>query len=392
MNIQKIRKDFPIIDEITYLDNACMTLKPDSVINAVNEYYESYPICGGGRSQNELAEKLDRKIRESRTMVKEMINARNTDEIIFTQNTSEAINMIARGLNFNKGETVLTTDKEHNSNLAPWITLEEEEGIDYKQIPFKKDGTLNIEKLKEEMNENVKLVSMVHTSNLDGTTIQAKEVSKIVKENGSYFHLDAAQSVPHRPIDVRDLDVDFLTFSVHKMLGPTGVGVLYSKKELLKELSPLLVGGGNVKDSTYNSINLHEPPKQFECGLQNYAGLCGVKEALEYVKEIGLNEIKSHEEKLNSLITKEIGEKVEIIGPNNPKKRSGIFTFWTQKSNSYDISSKLDSQKIITRPGQHCVYSWYNSHSIKGGVRISFYIYNTEEEVMKTVEAINDFL
>ncbi len=392
MNIDSIRKDFPLIDDYTYFDNACMTIKPYPVIEATTEYYESYPVCGGGRVPNVLTNKVDDKIRRGRESVKKLINADSTEELVFTKNTTEGINLVSRGLDLKKGDVVLSTNKEHNSNLAPWIKLKEEVGIEYEQIPFKENGELDLELLKEKMNEEVKLVSMVHTSNVDGTTIPASEVADIAHDYDAMFMLDGAQSVPHRPFDVKEEDIDILNFSIHKMLGPTGVGVLYASEDILEELSPLAVGGGSVVESTYKDIDLHDIPQKFECGLQNYSGLCGVEEAVNYLMDIGLENIEKHEKKLNKYVTERLKGKVNIIGPEDPKKRSGIFNFYMEDMSAEDISKQLEKNNIITRFGRNCAYSWYNSEGIKEGVRASFYIYNSMEEVEKFVDVMEEIV
>ncbi|MFW6176259.1 MAG: aminotransferase class V-fold PLP-dependent enzyme, partial [Thermoplasmatota archaeon] len=319
MDIRKIRKDFPFIKHNIYLDNACMTIKPYPVIKAIDEYYEDHPICAGGRSSSDASEKIDDKIENGRESVADLLNADSTDEIIFTKNTTEAINTVARGMKFESNDIVISTEKEHNSNLAPWVRIKDDVGTSYEQVRFKENGDLDIEELKDKMNENVKIVSMVHVSNLDGTSIPAKAVSDIAHDYNALLMLDSAQSVPHMPIDVKDLDVDLLAFSVHKMLGPTGVGVLFGKQEVLEDISPLTVGGGNVKDSTYSTIKLQKSNKKFESGLQNYSGLCAVEPAVTYLKKLGLEEVNKHEEKLNSVVTDELKDHVEIIGPDDHK-------------------------------------------------------------------------
>ncbi len=392
MNIDSIRKDFPLIEDYTYFDNACMTIKPYSVIDATNDYYTSYPVCGGGRVPNVLTNKVDEKIRRGREAIKNLINADSTEELVFTKNTTEGINLVSRGLDLKKGDIVLSTNKEHNSNLAPWVQLKDKVGIEYDQIPFKDDGELDLEILKEKMSKDVKLISMVHTSNVDGTTIPASAVAEIAHDYGALFMLDGAQSVPHRPFDVNKEKIDILNFSVHKMLGPTGVGVLYASEEILEELTPLAVGGGSVIESTYKDIDLNEIPHKFECGLQNYSGLCGVEEAANYIMDIGLENIDKHEEKLNKYVTERLRDDVNIIGPEDPEKRSGIFNFYMDDKSAEEIAKHLEKNNIIVRFGRNCAYSWYNSENIKEGVRASFYIYNSMEEAKNFVDVMGDLI
>ncbi len=392
MDVEKIREDFPIVDDYIYFDSACLSLKPKSVIQAVNEYYTQFPVCEGKRSSHTLSTKLTRKIKEGRRSVKELLNASNIDEIAFSKNTTEAINTVARGLDLKKGDKVLTTDKEHNSNLVPWIKMKEKRNIEYEQVSTDDEGKLDFDDLKDKIDENVKIVSMVHTSNLDGTTIPASEVADIVHEYDAYFMLDGAQSVPHREVDVKKIGADFLAFSVHKMLGPTGVGVLYGRKDLLDEIDPLIYGGGGVKSTRYDVATLQNSPAKFEAGLQNFASLAAVKSAVDYVRDIGLKNIEKHEEKLNKIATEELEDLVNIIGPKDPEKRSGIFNFLLKELGCHEITLLMDEEGILLRGGQQCVHSWYSFHGLEGGNRASFYLYNTEEEVRKFVGVIKSLV
>lgn len=392
LNIESIRQDFPVVDDYIYFDNACLSLKPYVVRDAIIEYYSKFPVCEGKRSSHTLSTEVTRRIKKSRKAVKEFLNASLDDEIVFTKNTTEAINTVARGLELKEGDKVLTTDKEHNSNLVPWIKMKEKKDIEYEQVSTDERGGLDMDDLKEKMGPEVKLVSMVHTSNLDGTTIQASKVADLVHEHNALFMLDGAQSVPHKPVDVEDIGADFLVFSVHKMLGPTGVGVLYGRKRLLDEMDPLIYGGGGVKSTRYDKAVLQDPPAKFETGLQNFAGQVAVKPAVDYVLEVGKRNIEEHETRLNRIATEELKEMVNIIGPNDPEKRSGIFNFQLKQLGCHEITLLMDEQDILLRGGQQCVHSWYNYHGLEGGNRASFYLYNTEEEVRKFVEVIKSLI
>ncbi len=392
MDVEKIREDFPVVDEYIYFDSACLSLKPQPVIDAVQKYYTEFPVCEGKRSAHTLSTQLTKEIRKGRESIKDLLNASEKDEIAFMKNTTEAINTVARGLPLQKGDKVLTTDKEHNSNLVPWIKMKEKRGIIYEQVSTDKNGQLNLEDFKEKMDEDVKIVSMVHTSNLDGTTTPASEVADIVHEYDAYFMLDGAQSVPHRPVDVMKIGVDLLAFSVHKMLGPTAIGVLYGRKELLEEIDPLTYGGGGVKSTRYDEATLQDSPEKFEAGLQNFASLAAVKPAVDYIQEIGLENIEEHETKLNRIATEELKDMVEIIGPEDPEKRSGIFNFLLRELGCHEITLLMDEENILLRGGQQCVHSWYSFHGLEGGNRASFYLYNTEEEVQKFVDVIKSLV
>ncbi|MFA5109347.1 MAG: aminotransferase class V-fold PLP-dependent enzyme [Patescibacteria group bacterium] len=398
MNIEKIRQDFPILNNkmngkpVVYFDSACMSLKPKQVVEAMNEYYFEYPACAG-RSSHKLGEMATRKVKEARQILARFINA-DEREIVFTRNTTEGINLLANSLGLKDGDLVLTTDKEHNSNLIPWQRLVEKKGIRHKIVRSNDDGTFSLEKY-EELIKGAKIISMVHTSNLDGTTIPVEDVIRIAHENGALVILDAAQSAPHQRIDVKNLDVDFLVFSGHKMLGPTGTGVLYGKYALLEKLEPFLVGGNTVEYSTYNGHVMLKAPEKFEAGLQDYAGIIGLAEAVKYLQEIGFEKIKEHEYSLNRYITEEIKKhsKIKIIGPEDPALRSGIISFYIDGLDMHQIALMLDEMSnVMIRAGQHCVHSWFNDKNIKNSARASLYFYNTMKEAEMFINSLNKIM
>jgi len=384
MNINKIRNDFPILcnkNPPIYFDNACMSLKPLQVIEKMNEYYREYPACGQ-RSMHKLGKRVTDEIENARNIAKKFFNAKRKEEIVFTKNTTESINLVANSIGLKKGDIVITTDKEHNSNLIPWQRLKEK-GIEHIIVKFD-----DIEDLKEKINKKVKIVSMVHTSNLDGTSIQAKEIIRICHDFDVPVLLDAAQSAPHKEIDVKKLDVDFLACSGHKMLGPNGTGILYAKYDLLEKMNPFIVGGETVFDSTYENAKFEKPPLKFEAGLQNYSGIIGLGEALKYLIRVGRKNIESHEIRLNKKMTEELNGFVDIIGPIDANLRSGIFSFNIEGIDAHEIAVMLDQSNIAIRSGMHCVHSWFNANKINGSARASLYLYNTEDEVMFFVEKI----
>ncbi len=400
MNPEKIRSDFPVLQRqingkgIVYFDNACMSLKPRQVIEKINEYYEKHPACAG-RSVHRLSSEVEEEVQNAREAMKKFIDAKKREEIVFTRNTTEALNLLANSLDLNKGDCVLQTDKEHSSNLIPWLILQERKGIERRFVKSGEDGTFDMDAFQQALTKDVKIVSMVHTSNLDGTTIPAREIVKAAHDNGSLVILDAAQSMPHKPISAKKMDVDFLAFSGHKMLGPTGTGVLYGKKEHMEKLKPFIVGGETIKFSTYNSFELLEPPEKFEAGLQDYAGIMGLAEAARYLDSVGKENITMHEAELNRTITEGIKgiEGLSIIGPENPELRSGIVSFFVDGMDYHQIAMLLSSNaNIMVRSGQHCVHSWFNAHGIKGSVRASLYLYNTKEECRTFIEELEKIL
>ncbi len=401
MDIQKIRLGFPSLWKKwngkypIYFDNACMTLKPKQVMDAMNEYYSEYPVCGG-RSIHKMAKKVDEKVTEAREKFQKFLGASCPEEIIFTRNTTEGLNLVANSLELKKGDIVLTTDREHNSNLIPWQIQAHKRGIKHIVVYSNPDNTFNLPDFEEILskNKNVRLVSMVHTSNLDGYTIPAKEIIKIAHDHGALVMLDGAQSAPHKPVSVKELDVDFFALSVHKMVGPTGMGVLYGKHHLLEELAPFIVGGDTVSDTTYESAKFLPPPEKFEAGLQNYAGIIGCGAAVDYLNNVGISNIEEHEKRLNTIITNGIKDMpgLKIIGPQEPYLRGGIISFTVEMlkgGDAHDIALVLDeTENIEVRSGAFCVHSWFNYRKCEAAVRASLYLYNTGEEARKFIDVL----
>lgn len=399
MNVEKIRQDFTVLQQkiggkpVVYLDSACVSLKPRQVTEAMNEYYEKYPACAG-RSMHKLGSMATEKYREARKIIAKFIGTGKPEEVVFTRNTTESINLVAHSLKLKKGDVVITTDKEHNSNLLPWQVMPKK-GVRHRIVFSRSDMTFDMEAFEKSMNKDVKLVSMVHTSNLDGYTLPAKEIIKISHDFGALVLLDGAQSVPHKDVNVKKLDVDFLAFSGHKMLGPSGTGVLYGKYHLLDNLSPFMLGGDTVQSTTYDSYTLLKPPEKFEAGLQNYAGAIGMAAAAEYLERAGKGNIEKHEAELNRLITDEISgiRGLEIIGPPSHEMRSGIISFSVKGMDAHSIAVMLDeAANIMIRSGQHCVHSWFNAHKIEGSARASLYLYNTKEEAEAFSETLKKII
>ncbi len=400
LDVRALRKDFPVLERVydgkplIYLDSACMTLKPRPVIDAIMKYYTDFPACGG-RSVHKLGTQVSLHVDAARTAVRDFFGAEHDKEIIFTRNATESINLVSHAFGVSRGDRVLTTDHEHNSNLAPWHTLRAQKGIKHEVVPSREDDQFDLETFSEMMGRDVKLVSMVHTSNLNGYTIPAGEIIEIAHDYGAKVLLDAAQSAPHRPVDVGALDVDFLAASIHKMCGPTGVGVLYGKYDELLELEPFIVGGDTVSRTTYEDSEFLDPPERFEGGLQDYAGIMGAGTAAKYLQTVGLEKIQAHEIRLNHIITDLIKHLpgISIIGPAEPALRGGIVSFVTETVDHHDIALVLDEMSnIMIRSGMHCVHSWFLARNLRGSVRASLYLYNTEEEAKFFAEQLEQLL
>jgi len=389
LNVEKIRKDFPVLGKqingmpIIYMDSACVSLKPVQVINAINKYYNEFPACGG-RSEHKLGKRVGEEIYNTRKIIKNFIGARRVNEIIFTKNSTEGINLLMNSLDLRKGDVVLTSDKEHNSVLLP-IQLLKKKGIKHNIFRFG-----DVEDFKKKLTREVKLVSTAHISNLDGTINPIEKIIKLSHRNRSIVLVDAAQSAGHKKINVRKLGADFLVFSGHKVFGPSGTGVLYGKLDLLKRLKPFIVGGSTAKDSTYEDYEIEDVPERFEAGLQDYAGIIGLGEAIKYLTAIGIKNIQTHEQKLNRLISEEfIRLGIDILGNANPEDRSSIVSFNIKGISPHEVAGILnESANIMIRSGRHCVHSWFNANNLEGSARISLSAYNTEEECWKLIKEI----
>ena len=394
MDIRKVRQDFPLLQDakkpVVYFDSACQSLRPQVVIDAINGYYTQSSACSG-RSMHKLSAQVTQQVAQARAGLAKFLGAAKPEEIVFTRNTTEGINLVANSLDLKAGDVVLISDKEHNSNLIPWQMLRKRRGIVVRIVPSHPDNTFDLPAFEQMLDGKVKLVALGYTSNLDGVTLPAAEIIKKAHRNGSLVLLDAAQAAPHRAINVRALDVDFLALSGHKMLGPSGTGVLYAKYALLEEMEPFLVGGDTVAISTYEDCQFLPPPEKFEAGLQDYAGIIGLGAAAQYLLKIGFDAIQKQELTVNQVLTaglKEIAG-AHIIGPADPALRGGILTFFVDGIDSHRIALMLDQMaNIAVRSGQHCVHSWFNGHGIKGSVRASAYFYNTVEEAALLLEAL----
>jgi len=397
MDISKYRDDFPVLnieDAPTYLDSACMTLRPQQVIDSIMEYYTKYPACGG-RSVHRMSWQVTEGFEMARDSLRRLLGAEKTSEVVFTRNTTEGMNLVANGLNLKKGDKILTSDKEHNSNVVPWHHMAKYKGIDYQVVPAKDNYYFDLEALKESIDSKTKLMSIIHTSNLDGHTNPVKDIIEICHDKGIKVLMDAAQAAPHKELDVVDLDVDFASVSAHKFCGPSGMGALYGKYDELKNLIPSYVGGSTVVNATYDGYELLPPPACFEAGLQDYAGAIGAGAAAEYIMGVGRDNIQEHETKLNTILSSKMEnmEGVSIIGPEDVSKRGGITSFTLDGWDTTEIAMHLDENyNIAVRSGMHCVHSWFNSRGINGTARASIYFYNNEEDVRKFTDAVEDML
>jgi len=397
MNVEKIREDFPILQKkvngkpFIYFDNACTTLKPKKVIDSIVAYYTEYTGCAG-RSIHRFATKTTEEFEKAREKVAKFINAKKTEEIVWTKNTTEAINLVAHSLKFNKGDKIITTNLEHSSGLIPWQLTSEREGIILDFVLCNKEGEFSIEDFKKKIDKKTRLVSIIHASNVTATRSPLEEIIKIAHDNGSLVMVDGAQSVPHMSLDVRKLDIDFLGFSGHKMCGPTGIGCLYGKYDLLKELQPFILGGETIKDADLNHHVLDEIPHRFEGGIQNYAGAIGLGAAVDYLSAIGMKNMENYEKELSKALVEGLLNipGLDLIGTKDYKKRGALTAFNIKGMEPHDIAIMLDEQNIFVRSGMHCAYPLHKFlQCVKGSVRASLYFYNTKDEVKVFIEKLN---
>ncbi|MHA1961469.1 MAG: aminotransferase class V-fold PLP-dependent enzyme [Candidatus Thorarchaeota archaeon] len=398
MDVMRIRSDFPILQKeikgkkITYLDSACMALKPRQVMDAMMEYYEEFPACAG-RSIHKLSHWVEESRKDARETMKQYIGARKPEEVIFTRNTTEGMNLVVNSFPLRPGDKVLTTDREHNSSLVPCQLVAKRKGSAHGVVRGNADHTFNMENFQNALTPDVKLISFVYTSNLDGYTLPIKEIIGAAHDNGTLVLLDAAQTAPHHNLDVRKLDIDFLALSGHKMLGPTGTGVLYVKEEHYDVLEPFMVGGDTVDWSTYEDHKFLEPPERYEAGLQNYAGELGLAAAAKYLKKVGLDKIERHERRLNRIVNEGLCEieGMSLVGVLDPDQRGGITSFNLEKVDCHDVAMIMNrNYRVMVRSGQHCVHSWFAANDIEGSVRASLYLYSTEEDATIFVKAAEE--
>ncbi|MEM4312098.1 MAG: cysteine desulfurase [Nitrososphaerales archaeon] len=397
-DVYKIREDFPILKRkvhgkpLIYFDNAATSQKPQRVIEAIYRYYKEYN-ANIHRGVHKLAEEATEAFEEARDKVAKFINARYREEVIFVRGTTEAINLVSRAwgdYNVKEGEKILITEMEHHSNIVPWFLLSDRKKSKVEFVKITDEGLLDIQDLNEKLDEKVKLVSLAHSSNVLGTINPVKEISKLSHEKNALFLVDGAQSVPHLKVDVQEIDCDFLAFSGHKMLGPTGIGVLYAKREILEKMEPFLGGGDMIKEVHKWGARWKELPWKYEAGTSNIAGAIGLGEAISYLLSIGMDKIREHEKDITSYTLKRMREieNVKIYGPEDANKKCGIVSFNLGDIHPHDLATLLDEEGIAVRAGHHCAQPLMERLNIPATTRASFYLYNTKEEVDVFIETL----
>lgn len=403
MDIASISTQFPILSRkiggkrLVYLDNSATSQKPKRVIDALSTFYEQHN-ANVHRGIHTLSTEASEMYEHAHLRVAQLIKASGIEEVIFTRNTTESINLLANswGRKFlKKGDVVVTTEMEHHSNIIPWQILRDEMGIELEWIEVTPDGYLDLESLKRILKtkgKKVKLVTFAHMSNVLGTINPVKEICDLAHDAGALTHVDAAQSIAHQPIDVKIMGIDFLSFSAHKMYGPSGIGVLFGRKDLLAEMQPWMVGGGMISRVTKDEFETAELPWKFEAGTPNIADGSVFAEAVDFMDELGMDAISAHERELMAYAIKELLALgwVSIFGPTDPDRRLGALSFTVDGVHPHDLSSLLNDHGVAVRAGHHCAMPLHIKFKIPASTRISFAVYNTKEDVDVAIAALRE--
>ena len=398
MNIENIKKKFPIFEKkingksLVYLDSSNSSQKPINVINRLDEFYKN-EFSNIGRSIHSLSVNATNKFEETRTSVKNFINANSKDEIIFTKNATESINLVASTFgqqNIQKGDEILITELEHHSNYIPWHYLREYKGAVIKFAPINDDGDIIISELEKLITTKTKILSITHLSNVTGTIVPVKEIIDIAHKKNIPVLVDGCQSAPHLKIDVKDLDCDFYAISGHKVYGPTGVGVLYGKKKWLEKLPPFIGGGGMISEVKKDKVTYGKLPEKYEAGTMSTAEVVAFNESIKFMQNIGIENLVKHEKDLTNYALEKLKQinSVQLIG--NPKNKAGVISFTIKGIHPHDIATILDEDGVAIRAGHHCCQILHQKLNLTATARASFGIYNTKEDVDILCKAIEN--
>jgi cysteine desulfurase/selenocysteine lyase len=398
INFDKIKGDFPILKKkingkrMVYLDSAATSQKPKQVIKEIEKYYENYN-ANVHRGIYKIAAEATEEYEKARKKVANFVNAKSENEIIFVRGTTEGINLVkfAWAERLMAEDEIICTVMEHHSNLVPWILLKKK-GIDVKFIEINEDGTLKMDEFKKLITPKTKLIAISHVSNVLGTINPVKQIAKIAHENGARILVDAAQSVPHMPVDVQDLDCDFMTFSGHKMLAPTGIGVLYVKEDAYREMDPFMSGGEMIKEVFLTNATWKNPPHKYEAGTPDISGAIALGHAIDYLEKIGMKKIREHEKMLTKYALQKLSKVpgIKIYGPRDEEKRGGVISFNLGDIHAHDLATILDEQGVAIRSGHHCTMPLHSKLGVSATARVSFYVYNGKSDVDKLVEALHN--
>ena len=398
LDVAKIRQDFPIFQRrvhdkpLIFLDSAASSQKPLAVIEAMDHYYRT-THANVHRGVHTLSEEATEQYEGARKKIAKFINAKSSREIIYTRNATEAINLVAFAwgrANLRSGDEVLLTESEHHSNLVPWQMVAKEVGAKVRYIPIDAKGNLDTSTLDDLLTKQTRIVGMASMSNVLGTILPVKEIVTRAHERGALVLIDGAQGVPHLPTDVQALDCDFLAFSGHKMCGPTGIGVLWGRREWLEAMPPFMGGGDMIRRVTYEGAEWNELPWKFEAGTPAIAEAIGLGVAIDYLNALGMNNIRAHERDIIAYALERLSEVpgLTIIGPDNPERRGGVATFTLDNIHPHDLADILDHEGIAIRAGHHCAQPLHQKLGIPASSRASFYIYTLREEIDRLVDGL----
>ena len=398
LDVNSIKKDFPIFDRffsevsLTYIDNSAASQKPKCVIDAVSDFYSKYN-ANIHRGLYELSEEATEMYEKVRVDVAKFINARSPEEIIFTHGATSALNTVAFGWGlrkFKKGDVILTTVAEHHSNLVAWQEAVQLTGASIEFIDVNETGEISLTDVKNKMSEKVAVVTIMHASNVLGTIFPVKGICELAHEVGAIAVVDGAAMAGHVPINVQNLGCDFYAFSGHKMLGPTGIGILWGKKELLEKMEPFQFGGGMIKEVTLEKATWRNPPAKFEAGTPNIAGVAGLGAAVDYLAKLGMENVREHDIELTAYALIELSkiERVRILGPTDAQKKVGLVSFTVNGAHAHDVAAVLAQEQVCVRAGHHCAMPLHTRFKIPATVRASFYIYNNRDDVDRLAAAL----
>ncbi len=399
LDIPTIRADFPILSRtvgdgapLVYLDNAATSQKPLQVINAMSDVYLKYN-ANVHRGIHTLSEETTEHYEGARVRLAQFINAPSHRELIYTRNTTESINIVAwtwGRAKLKPGDVVISTQMEHHSNIVPWQMLAQEIGFEMKYVPPTPGGEFDMEAYADMLDERVKLVTVVHMSNVLGTVQPVKEIARMAHEAGALALVDGAQSAPHMPVDVQDIGCDFFVFSSHKMLGPTGIGALWGKAEILNEMPPFMGGGDMIRDVSLERTTYNDIPYKFEAGTPSYVEAIGFGAAVEYLQKLGMENVHAHEQAITAYALERLAEVpgIKVMGPDDASKKGAVAAMYMDGVHANDIAEMLDMYGVAVRAGHHCAQPLHAFYHVQSSARASFYIYNNFEEVDALIDAL----
>ncbi|WP_137290989.1 aminotransferase class V-fold PLP-dependent enzyme [Natronorubrum halophilum] len=400
LDVGAIRDEFPILErefdgqQVVYLDNAATTQTPDPVVDAMSDYYRE-SNANIHRGIHHLSQEASIAYEEAHDRVADFIGADGREEVVFTKNTTESENLVAYSWGLHElepGDEIVLTEMEHHASLVTWQQIGKRTGADVKYIRIDEDGRLDMDHARELITDDTEMVSAVHVSNTLGTVNPVSELTDLAHEHDALSFIDGAQAVPNRPVDVEAIDADFYAFSGHKMAGPTGIGVLYGKRELLEEMQPYLYGGGMIRKVTFEESTWGDLPWKFEPGTPPIAEAVGLEAAIDWLEEIGMERIRAHEEEIARYAYEQLAAEgdVEIYGPEPGPDRAGLVSFNIDGVHAHDLASIMNDHTVAVRAGDHCTQPLHDKLGVAASARASFYVYNTREEVDKLIAALDD--